>query len=106
MRDKELLAAAREVLNAKSVEYSFLSNNCHEFVLDLLRRMKERSDILWVKIRQLFPGERVALRAVQHTFFGTYVTMGVVGALTGGAAVPFLMATAGAGMWGHVVENT
>ncbi len=129
MRDGELLAAGMYTLNfdgfsdsdhssswsvlalevgeARSVAYRVIRNNCHEFVLDILRRMDARSDILWGGIRQkLFPGSRVALRTGLHTFYGTYVTLGVVGALTGGAAVPFLLAMFGAGMWAHGVETT
>lgn len=46
------------------------------------------------------------MRTTMHTFFGTYVTIGVVGALTGGAVIPFLMAMAGAGAWMHGAETT
>jgi hypothetical protein len=67
--------------------------------------MDEKSEILWeLTRRELFPGSRVAFRTTLHTFFGTYVTLGVVGAVTGGA-VPFLMAMAGVGMWVRGMET-
>ena len=98
--------SALEVGEARSVAYRFIMNNCQEFVLHVLRRMDAKSDIFWERTRrELFPGSRVALRTTMHTFFGTYVTLGVVGALTGGA-VPFLMAMAGVGMWMHGLETT
>jgi len=84
---------ALEVGDARSTTYHAIKNNCHVFVFHMLYRMDARSDILWRRIR-----EEIG-RMYMHT---TYVSLCVLGALTGvvtgGAAVPFLLAMYGVGM--------